>query len=77
MGKGKNVTFSFSSKKYEGAEAKETFSFEKLGIDEDIDDKALKIVLDKIFESWVWDKLNISYSIVTNEENTYGTNDIQ
>lgn len=60
----KTVTFSFSSAKYEGTEATETFTFEKLGIDENMDEKALKIEIDKIFQAWVWDKLNISYSIV-------------
>ncbi len=60
---GKKVTFSFSSTKYEGTEATETFTFENLGIDEEMDDKELKIVIDKLFEAWVWDKLNISYSI--------------
>jgi len=38
----KTVTFSFSSTKYEGTEATETFTFEKLGINEDMDDEALK-----------------------------------
>ena len=66
---GKTVTFSFSSTKYEGIEATETFTFEKLGIDEDnINDKALKKALDDIFQAWVWDKLNISYSIVVDED---------
>lgn len=63
---GKTVTFSFNSAKYEGTKATETFSFEKLGIDEDIDDKALKNVIDEIFQAWVWNKLNIAYSIVIN-----------
>jgi hypothetical protein len=34
---GKTVTFSFSSTNYEGTEATETFTFEKLGIDEDLE----------------------------------------
>lgn len=63
----KTVTFSFNSTKHEGTEATETFTFEKLGIDEDMDDKVLKIVINEIFQAWVWDKLNISYSIVINE----------
>lgn len=65
---GKTVTFSFSSTEYEGTEATETFTFEKLGIDKDMDEKALKKVIDEIFQAWVWDKLNISYSIVIDED---------
>lgn len=61
---GKSVTFSFRSTKYEGTEATETFTLKELGIDEDLDDEALKIEIDRIFQAWVWDKLNISYSIV-------------
>jgi hypothetical protein len=61
---GKTVTFSFSSTKYEGTEATETFTLKELGIDEDMDEEAIKIELDRIFQAWVWDKLNISYSIV-------------
>ena len=66
---GKTVTFSFSSTKFEGTGATETFTFEKLGIDEgNIDDIALKKALNDIFQAWVWDKLNISYSIVVDED---------
>lgn len=32
-----------------------------------MDDKALKKVIDEIFQAWVWDKLNISHSIVIDE----------
>jgi len=67
---GKTVTFSFSSTQYEGTEATETFTFEKLGIDENMNEKELKIVVEKLFEAWVWDKLNISYSIVWGKDNT-------
>lgn len=74
---GKTVTFSFNSTKYEGTEDTETFTFKQLGIDENIDDKSLKIELDKIFQAWVWDKLNISYRIVIDEENVESTDDIQ
>lgn len=73
----KTVTFSFSSTKYEGTKATETFTFERLGIDEDLDDKTLKQEINDIFQAWVWDKLNISFSIVYNEENAHRTNDIQ
>ncbi|MBU5210270.1 hypothetical protein P9D39_23410 [Heyndrickxia oleronia] len=65
---GKTVTFSFNSTKYEGTEATETFTFEKLGIDEGMDDKALQKVIDEILHAWVWDNLNISYSIVINKD---------
>ena len=64
---GKTVTFSFSTK-YEGSRVKETFTFEKLGIDEDMDDKAVKKLIEEFFQAWVWDKLNISYSIVIGED---------
>ncbi|MDR0139495.1 hypothetical protein RFW18_17200 [Metabacillus idriensis] len=61
---GKSVTFSFSSTKYEGTEATETFALKELGIDEDLDDETMKIEIDRIFQAWVWDKLNLAYSIV-------------
>jgi len=65
----KTVTFSFSSTKFEGTEATETFTFEQLGIGEDhMDNEALKKVIDEIFQAWVRDKLNISYSIVVDED---------
>lgn len=73
----KTVTFSFKSTKYEGTEAKETFTFENLGIAEDMDDKSLKVEIDRIFQAWVWDKLNISYTIVIDEENTHSAVDSQ
>lgn len=71
----KMVTFTFNSSNYEGTEARETFTFEKLGIDEDMDDKALGIEIDRLFHAWVWDKLNISWS--TYIENVHGSDDIQ
>ena len=65
----KTVTFSFSSTKFEGTEATETFTFKQLGIDEEhMDDPALKKVINDIFQAWVKDKLNISYSIVVDED---------
>ena len=65
----KTVTFSFSSTKFKGTEATETFTFEQLGIDENhMDNQALKKVIDEIFQAWVSDKLNISYSIVVDED---------
>lgn len=74
---GKTVTFSFRSTKYKGTEATETFTFKNIGINEDMDDKALKIEIDRIFHAWVWDKLNISYSIAIKEVNAHGSDDIQ
>ncbi|ASV70202.1 MULTISPECIES: hypothetical protein [Cytobacillus] len=65
----KTVTFSFSSTIYEGIEATETFNFKELGIDENLDNEALKIEIERIFQAWVWDKLNISFSIVINKDN--------
>ncbi|WP_268878975.1 hypothetical protein [Niallia circulans] len=35
----KIITFSFSSTKFEGTEETETFNFEELGIDENLDDE--------------------------------------
>lgn len=64
----KTVTFSFNSTQFEGTEATETFTLEELGINEKMDDKALKECLNKIFQAWVWDKLNISHSIVISED---------
>ncbi|WP_432360661.1 hypothetical protein [Sporosarcina sp. UB5] len=64
------VTFSFSSAEYEGTEATETFSFEKLGIDENMDEKALERELEQIFQAWVWHKLNISYSVIRGKSDT-------
>ncbi|WP_057763078.1 hypothetical protein [Cytobacillus praedii] len=73
----KTITFSFISTKYEGTEAKETFTFENLGIDEEMDNNLLKVEIDKLFQEWVSDKLNISYSIVIDEENAYSSDDSQ
>ncbi|MCZ8542238.1 hypothetical protein [Psychrobacillus psychrodurans] len=64
---GKTVTFSFSTKDKD-SRVVERFTFEKLGIDEGMDDKAEKKVIDELFQRWVWHKLNISYSIVIEEE---------
>lgn len=60
----KTATFSFKSETFEGVEAKETFTFEKLGINENLDDEALKMEIERIFKAWVSDKLNLSFSIV-------------
>ncbi|MGP1907442.1 hypothetical protein ACTSEZ_04685 [Metabacillus sp. JX24] len=63
----KTVTFSFASSNYAGIEAAETFSLKELGIDEELNGENLKTELDKIFQAWVWDKINISYSIVISD----------
>jgi hypothetical protein len=65
---GRTVTFTFNSNKYQGTGATERFTFKQLGIDENIDDKRLKREIDKKFQAWAWDKLNISFSIVIGEE---------
>ncbi len=72
---GKAVTFSVSIK-YEDSRETEIFTFEKFGIDGDMDDTELKKVIDEVFQVWVWDKLNISYSILIDEKNAHSTNDI-
>lgn len=61
----RTVTFSFSSKTFEGTEARETFTFKELGIGENLKQEEEKEEIERIFQAWVWDKLNISYSIVT------------
>lgn len=63
----KTVTFSFASSNYVGIEATKTFSLKELGIDEELNDENLKIEIDKLFQAWVWDKINISYSIVISD----------
>ena len=65
---GKTVTFSFSSTNYEGATATETFTFEKLGIDEDMDNKVIDKELDRLYQAWVWEKFNTSGGIIITEE---------
>jgi hypothetical protein len=60
----RTVTFSFSSKTFESTEARETFTFKELGIREDLKKEEEKEEIERIYQSWVWDKLNISYSIV-------------
>ncbi|MDV6377882.1 hypothetical protein ORD22_06350 [Sporosarcina sp. GW1-11] len=60
----KTITFSFASAEYEGTEATETFTFEKLGLDEHMDEKDLEIEMNRIYHAWVWSKLNISSSII-------------
>lgn len=54
------MTFSVDTKYKDRIQ--ETFTFEQLGLSVEMNKR--KKELDKIFESWVWHKLNISYSIV-------------
>lgn len=61
----KTFTFSFKSTAFEGVEAKETFTYDELGLREGLDSESLQNEIDRIFHAWIWDKLNISYSIVT------------
>lgn len=56
------VTFSVDTKYNDRIQ--ETFTFEQLGLSVEMSDEKIKKELDKIFESWLWHKLNISYSIV-------------
>ncbi|MCT2346444.1 hypothetical protein [Niallia taxi] len=65
----KTVTFSFSSTQFIGTEATETFSLEELQIKEDLEATALQKRLEEVFQAWVWEKLNISYSIMVEEHN--------
>lgn len=59
----RTVTFSVSTK-YDYPRETEIFTFEQLGIDESLSEKEIKEVIDRIFQAWMWDKLNISFSIV-------------
>jgi uncharacterized protein YgfB (UPF0149 family) len=60
----RTVTFAVDTKYKERIQ--ETFTFAQLGIDERMNIEETKMVIDKIFESWVCTKLNISFSIVFN-----------
>ncbi|ARD49633.1 hypothetical protein SporoP37_05255 [Sporosarcina sp. P37] len=67
----KTITFSFTSSAFAGTEAKETFTFDELEIDESLDEKELEIEINRIYKAWIWDKLNVSGSIVIDEPGTY------
>ncbi|MEK5332868.1 MULTISPECIES: hypothetical protein [unclassified Lysinibacillus] len=60
----RTVTFAVNTKYEERIQ--ETFTFAQLGIDEKMNNEETKMTIEKIFESWVYTKLNISYSIVFN-----------
>lgn len=42
-------------------ELEETFTFEQLGVSEDLSGSDLEKEVKKAFESWVWDNLHTSY----------------
>lgn len=60
----RTVTFAVNTKYEERIQ--ETFTFAQLGIVEKMNNEETKMTIEKIFESWVYTKLNISYSIVFN-----------
>ena len=47
-----------------------TVTFEGLGIDESLDEKALDREMERIFRAWVWHKLSISSSIYIEKSDT-------
>lgn len=63
----KTVTFSFNQSISENTEVTETFTFEELEIDRNVDEQSLEKELEEKFQAWVWNKLNLSYSIVIEE----------
>lgn len=70
----KTITFSFTSHSFKVTEATETFTFEDLDIDETLNEKELRVEIDRIYEAWVWHKLGISSSIVIEEPHLEGEN---
>lgn len=62
----KTITFAVDTKYNDPIQ--ETFTFEQLGIDEQLSDIERKKQIDFIFKNWVSDRLNISYSIVIETE---------
>lgn len=62
----KTITFAVDTK-YEDP-FQETFTFEQLGIEEQLSDIEMKKQIDFIFKNWVCHRLNISYSIVIETE---------
>jgi hypothetical protein len=68
---GRIVTFSFSSTNYEGTEATETFTLEELNLDDEMEEGVLMERINKTFEAWVWEKLNISSSIVIGDDDQW------
>ncbi|MEA0553231.1 hypothetical protein U1P98_22180 [Lysinibacillus irui] len=62
----KTITFAVDTKYNDPIQ--ETFTFEQLGIDEQLSDIEMKKQIDYIFKNWVSDRLNISHSIVIETE---------
>lgn len=67
----KTIVLSFTSSTFEGTEAREIFTFEELGIDENLNKKELGIELDRLHQAWIWDTLNVSGSIVIDESDIF------
>ncbi|WP_227394947.1 hypothetical protein [Jeotgalibacillus aurantiacus] len=63
----KTVTFSFETEN-KAFSATETFPLEELGVDEGLLGEALQQKLEDVFQQWMMNKLNVSYSIVVDEE---------
>ena len=61
----KLITFTFNTKYTD--QIQETFSFEQLGINEQLPSDEIKKQIDHLFKNWVCDRLNLSYSIVVEE----------
>lgn len=55
---GKTVTISVSTKY-----VKETVTLQELGIDENMDDKAIKKAVEEYFRDWLWNNVSFSYII--------------
>ncbi|MFB7159697.1 MULTISPECIES: hypothetical protein [unclassified Lysinibacillus] len=54
----KTVTFSVSTK-----QVKEAVTLQELGIDEEMDDKAIKKAVEEFFRDWLWNNVSFSYII--------------
>lgn len=60
----KTITFSFTSTEFKGTEATETFTFEDLNLDENMDEMKLENEINRVYHAWVWGNLDSSSSIV-------------
>lgn len=45
-------------------QASESFTFEELLIDEQLTDEALEKEVERLYQAWVWNKLNLEKSII-------------
>lgn len=52
----------------ETTQIQETFSFEQLGINEQLPSDKIKKQMDHLFKNWVCDRLNLSSNIVVEED---------